>query len=239
MKLAIAETDEKNITKLKDYKLFSHQRRKKTIIKLISKTFPVGSTVLDVGCASGDIAIELSLLGYNVCGIDFEQWRLERAKKLAVKYGQKVTFENKSFEELDKSKVFNIVLLGEVLEHFEDPVSMLKEIRGLLEPTGSVVITIPNMPSLRNRLKFGLLGIFPDNNPEHKYYFDCHRFQKVSKAAGYKITYMRTSFTDIFLQSKLISLFQRVLFFWVSLLFPKSGDTLFVILDTKITPSSK
>jgi 2-polyprenyl-3-methyl-5-hydroxy-6-metoxy-1,4-benzoquinol methylase len=178
-------------------------------------------------------------LGYEVHGLDFEPGRLASAKYLANNYGQKPTFENKSFTEFDGNKTFDIVLLGEVLEHFEDPISILKKIKGLLKGTGRVVVTVPNMPSLRNRLKFGLFGIFPDNNPEHKYYFDFKRFRKVANEAGFKVSYWRTSFTYIFHTSKLSSLFQRVLLFWFVFLFPKSGDILFAVLSPKIAAYEK
>ncbi|MBC8432940.1 MAG: methyltransferase domain-containing protein, partial [Desulfobacterales bacterium] len=71
----------KKITNLAGFQLFSHQRRKKNLIKLILQTFPKGSSILDVGCASGDISVELSLHGYRVHGIDIEPNRLCRSSR--------------------------------------------------------------------------------------------------------------------------------------------------------------
>ena len=172
MKLLVSEDDIKNITGLDGYRLFSHQRRKKHIIKLILDSCKPKSTILDVGCASGDIAVELSARGYHVHGIDLEPNRLNQGRNLAKKYGQNIDFENRRFEDLNDTEAYDLVLLGEVLEHFADPDQVLLNIRHLLNSNGKVLITTPNTPSLRNRLKFGLFGIFPDNNPEHKYYFD-------------------------------------------------------------------
>lgn len=231
LKLLIDETDIKKATSLTGFRLFSHQRRKKSLVKLISKRFPVGSRILDVGCASGDIAVELSLRGYKVHGIDFEPDRLNKAKELANKYCQKVRYENKSFEELNSQNTYDIVLLGEVLEHFTDPVKILYDIKYLLSAKGKVVITAPNMPSLVNRLKFALLGIFPDNNPEHKYYFDFRRFSRVVSNAGYEILYFDTRYTNIFTKSRLVAYIEHIFLFWVSLIFLKSGDTIFAVIS--------
>ena len=235
MDLSIAEEDIREITGLSGYRLFLHQKRKQIIIDLISRAFPFGSTVLDVGCASGDISVELGILGYKVHGIDFEPIRLSNAKKLADKYGHGILFENKSFEELDKQKSYDIVLLGEVLEHFSDPEKILGDIKSLLNQEGKVVITAPNMPGLRNRLQFGLLGIFPDNNPEHKYYFDFRRFSKVVSDAGYEICHFSTHFTNILGEFKAVAILESILLFWFTSLFPKSGDIILSVIHPKPT----
>lgn len=235
MKLLISEDDIKNITNLDGYSLFSHQRRNEYIIKLITKSSKTGTSILDSGCASGDIAIELSNLGYHVHGIDLEPHRLDQGRKLAKKYGKNVHFENAKFEDLNNLGVYDLVLLGEVLEHFTDPGQVLVKIKRLLNSNGKILITTPNMPSLRNRLKFALLGIFPDNNREHKYYFDYKRLSSVISAAGYEIVYFTTNFTNIILMSKMISYFESIFLSWFTLLFPKSGDTIFAI----ISPSDK
>ncbi len=233
MNLSIAETDISNVTGLRGCRLSSHQRRKKAIVQLMLKTCPVGSSILDVGCACGDISVELSLLGYRVHGTDFEPVRLNKAKDLADKHGQRIIFEAKSFEEFGAHSTFDVVLLGEVLEHFAEPANVLSDIKNLLNMGGKVVITTPNMPSLRNRLAFGLLGIFPDNNPEHKYYFDFRRFSNVVSAADYEVLYFRTRFTNIMVKSKLIACVESILLFWFTHLFPKSGDTILAVIGPR------
>lgn len=231
MNLLVSEDDVKEVTRLRGYKFLCHQRRKKAIIELISKTSPVGSTILDVGCASGDIALELSLHGYSVHGIDFESDKVFRAKDLANKYKKKILFENKSFEELDSQTSYDSVLLGEVLEHFIDPANILKDISNLLKPNGRIFISTPNMPSLRNRLKFGLFGVFPDNNAEHKYYFDYTRISKVIAEAGYELISFKTCFTNLTAKSKSLAMIENILLFWFPCLFKRSGDTIFAVIS--------
>ena len=162
MNLHIDVSDVVAVTGLKDARLFEHQRRKNDLIELIVRQLPADSELLDVGCASGDIAIELAIKGYRVHGIDFEPERLTRARQLAEKYSQDVTFSQSSFDDFDQSEKFDGIILGEVLEHFSDPSAMLNKAKRLLDADGKLIITTPNMPSLNNRLKFFILGVFPD-----------------------------------------------------------------------------
>lgn len=162
---------------------------------------------------------------------------MSKAKELTNKYDQAILFENTSFEELDNQGKYDVVLLGEVLEHFSEPIKILHDIKSLLNSEGKVVITTPNMPSLRNRLKFALLGIFPDNNPEHKYYFDYKRFSKVVLKAGYDISYFKTRFASVLNRFRLIAIIERFLLFWFPAIFPKSGDTIFAVIFPKTTIS--
>ena len=234
MQFLVRIADIKRITKLDGLKFYVHQRRKKDLIKLIRTHVDLNSTILDVGCANGDIAVELSDKGYKVHGIDFEQLRLNNAKNLASKYQQVIKFENKSFEELSYNNKYDVVLLGEVLEHFSDPVDILRKIQVLLNPKGRVVITTPNIPSMRNRIKFGILGIFPDNNPEHKFYFDYKRFSKVILSANFELNYFETKYTNIQYSSKSIARIEDILLSsWFPFLFPNSGDTIFAIISPK------
>jgi hypothetical protein len=74
-----------------------------------------------------------------------------------------------------------------------------------------VIIITPNMPSLRNRLQFGLLGVLPDNNPEHKYYFDHRYFKDVAFKAGFHMVYFDTSFTNLVMKGYVITRAENIL----------------------------
>lgn len=218
------------ITGFSGTRLFEHKRRKADLLELIEKYIPQGARILDVGCANGDIAVELALRGYVVHGIDFEPERLGRAKRLAVEYGVDVEFTNSSFDEFNDSACFDGIIMGEVLEHFCEPREILQKIKRLLAKEGNVVITAPNMPCLSNRLKFGLLGVFPDNNPEHKYYFDRRRFCELIEGTGFKIRYFATRYANFQPFWLPLTIIENVLFGWFPKVFSDSGNTLFAVL---------
>jgi 2-polyprenyl-3-methyl-5-hydroxy-6-metoxy-1,4-benzoquinol methylase len=230
MELTIKISEVRTLSGLKGYHFITHQRRKKKIIRLVKRHCNNGCSLLDVGCGCGDIALELAHHGYNVVGIDLEPLRIQKANSFAEKYGKGRLFSRKRFQDFEHVDKFDVILLGEVLEHFENPVDVLKQVEKILAPDGLVIITTPNMPSLRNRLQFGLLGIFPDNNPEHKYYFDHRRFKDTVVKAGYHMAYFDTCFTNLVMKGYLITQVENILLGWFTKLFKKSGDTLCAVL---------
>lgn len=232
--MTIKASEVRAITGLKGYQFITHQRRKKKIIRLIMQHCNSGCSLLDVGCGCGDIALELAHHGYKVVGIDLEPVRIQKANALAEKYGKSQLFSRKRFQDFQFSKQFDAILLGEVLEHFENPADVLDRVGRLLAPGGLVIITTPNMPSLRNRLQFGLLGVFPDNNPEHKYYFDHRRFKEVADRAGYQIVYFETCFTNIAMKGHFITRVENILLGWFTKFFKNSGDTLCAVLRKEV-----
>lgn len=231
MKLKIPAKDIEGVAGFNKGRLFKHQRRKADVLDLIQATLPKGSRVLDVGCASGDISVELALSGFNVHGIDFEPVRLQQAQKLAEKYGQSVRFTNESFDDLESKESYDGILLGEVIEHFYEPHKTLNRVAKLLAPGGKVFITTPNMPSLRNRLKFGLFGVFPDNNPEHLFYFDARRFRKVIDQTPFVIERFETRYTRLVLNQGISESLDNFWLGWFSKCFRRSGDSIFAVLS--------
>ena len=114
--------------------------------------------VLDVGCASGYLARVLVEHGCTVSGVEFDAAAAEEARPTLH---QLVVGD---LEQLDLLAEFgpggfDVVVLGDVLEHLRDPLPVLKGIRPLLAPGGYVVISIPNVAHAAVRLSL-LMGRF-------------------------------------------------------------------------------
>lgn len=58
------------------------------------------------------------------------------------------------FETFDTDEMFDVVLMGFVLEHVDDPAEILNRYRKFIKPGGRLFITVPNAKSLNRR--FGL-----------------------------------------------------------------------------------
>lgn len=82
---------------------------------------------------------------------------------------------------------FDYMLLGEMLEHIENPVSFLKSIiANYGEHISTFVITVPNafgLPFLSNAVSAGTEVL----NPDHKYWFTPYTLMKVAHQAGLQI----------------------------------------------------
>ena len=136
---------------------------------LLRTLIGTGSTVLDIGCRDG--ALTRSYLpGNNVLGIDIDEVALAEAAKLGIEV-MKVDL-NGDWSEL-KGRTFDVVVLGEVLEHLYFPNRVLDKIHSLLRPGGKLIGSVPNAFSLKNRLRYlaGRKKYTPLGDPTHINHF--------------------------------------------------------------------
>jgi 2-polyprenyl-3-methyl-5-hydroxy-6-metoxy-1,4-benzoquinol methylase len=107
----------------------------------------VGGTekqILDLGCGRGWMATFLSPFG-KVQGVDFSPKGIEFAKANYGQYGE-FHLANPASETLglDNDLRFDVVVNSEVIEHAENPVTLIKQIRNFLKPQGWLLMTTPN-----------------------------------------------------------------------------------------------
>jgi len=164
------------LTGLEGFRCVNHRLRKSMVLGLARRHFGAGARIADIGCAAGDISMELQDLGYRLTGVEFEPERLERARSMAARYGLNVQFVSKDLTAWTDEAEFDGLIMGEILEHFVEPTLILDKHLALLKPGGKIIVTVPNVASLRARLKLVFFGEFADHNPEHKYYFTRRRF---------------------------------------------------------------
>jgi SAM-dependent methyltransferase len=125
-------------------------------------------TFLDVGCGDGNFAsiVKRATNGVDVYGTDISQ----KAVKLATDKGITAFCVDLSYQRIPvDSDYFDAVFAGEVIEHVFDTDHFLDEIYRVLKPTGTLILTTPNLSSLYNRLAL-LIGYEPfTNNPSLRY----------------------------------------------------------------------
>jgi 2-polyprenyl-3-methyl-5-hydroxy-6-metoxy-1,4-benzoquinol methylase len=118
---------------------------------------PDGARVLDIGCATGYLAALMSSRGCSVVGFE----RDPGSAAAAEEHCEEVIagdIESQS----DRARIrgrFDVVLLGDVLEHLMDPWDALGFTRSLLSSSGVVVASIPNVAAWPVRLSL-LRGSF-------------------------------------------------------------------------------
>ena len=126
---------------------------------------PPGERVLDIGCGNG-------LLLYNVrdkfdelCGIEFSGARAGIAAEALEGLNGDIRQGNIE-ERLDwDDGYFDVIVLSDVIEHIVNLWPAMEEITRLLKPNGHVVISTPNIASLRARVSL-LMGVFPSSKPQ-------------------------------------------------------------------------
>lgn len=100
------------------------------------------------------------------------------------------------FETFTPKNTFDVIIMGFVLEHVDDPVLILKRYRKFLKPGGRLYVTVPNGKSMNRRmgLALGLIDdIYSLNENDlllgHKRQYCLETLRKDLSESGYKISH--------------------------------------------------
>lgn len=150
--------------------------------------------VLDVGCARGYIGQILThQFNCTMSGVEIDSAAAAQATK---SYREVITgnIEDTSiFEKLNHGP-FDIIIFGDVLEHLRQPESVLSASRTLLNANGFALISLPNVVTLRLRLRF-LRGRFEYTDQgimdkTHLRFFTLRTAHELIQQAGYSVEQM-------------------------------------------------
>lgn len=111
-----------------------------TFTKYLSKYVSKNSHVLDVGCGVGNLLLEVKKQSDLKCtGIEIS----EDAANIAMKNGLDVFVGSLHDAKLDSER-YDAVTLLYVLEHVENPLEILLEIKRVLKDGGYLLLAVPN-----------------------------------------------------------------------------------------------
>lgn len=104
--------------------------------------------ILDLGCGDGDYSKRLKDLGFDVIAGDIDLVRF--------KYKNEIEFEHCDItKELPfADNTFDYVLMAEVVEHLRNPYTVIPEINRIIKKNGSLILSTPNILSLKSRFRF-------------------------------------------------------------------------------------
>ena len=128
-----------------------HVVRYQKILKRLSGKGPL--TILDIGVGYGFLAAAMKKAGHRVFALDF--FYGEMAEEVCRQFAIPLLMLNMEVHELPfQDESFDVVVLGEVIEHFtSDPVGCLEKARRVLKEDGMLIVTTPNSLSAVNRIK--------------------------------------------------------------------------------------
>ena len=159
---------------------------------------PEGSVVLDVGCSIGTFG-ELLIHEKNciVDGIEINDEDFKVAqKKLRNMY--KYDIER---DVLDIKQKYDLIFMGDVVEHLAQPVKALSRLKKLLKKDGFLLFSIPNITHMSVRLmlmsgqiKYGKTGLLDET---HLHFYNQEEVIRVFNDAGMKIREIQSVKRDI------------------------------------------
>lgn len=138
-----------------------------------------GKVIADVGTGAGSFLDSVNGLASQCIAIEPNK---TYQKILQEKGYSTYSYSSDALEE--KKNQVDIATCFAVIEHLADPVTILKDIKGLLKPDGVLLISTPNYDDW-------LLELLPEEYGSffyryvHKWYFNGDSLKKVAKIAGY------------------------------------------------------
>ena len=141
-----------------------NKSRRGVYARLLNEAIPYNSTVLDIGCGTGQLANFLGIACRRVIGADLSVNALRLAERFRREHGlARVRFVQMNlFRPCFRPASFDVVLCNGVLHHTADPFAGFETIARLVKPGGHIVIGLYNrygrLVSNARRLVFRLTG---------------------------------------------------------------------------------
>jgi glycosyltransferase involved in cell wall biosynthesis len=142
--------------------------------------------ILDLGCSDGALAERLRALGHHVTGVDVA---VHEGVEERVDTFIEADFDRGIPQQLEAP--FDVILAADVLEHVRTPEQILDQLKPLLAPGGSVIVSVPNFghwyPRVRvavGRFDYDRRGIL---DRDHVRFFTKPSFERLIRNCGYSV----------------------------------------------------
>lgn len=153
-----------------------HRAKRTLVHRMISRFFPSKKLQsMDIGCGTGLLLEELARYGSS-WGVDISAQSLSFCKKRGLKNLKQGELGNKQLP--FKSNTFDVITALDVIEHIDDDVGALREIRRMLNKNGILIVTVP---------AYQFLFSYWDRMLGHKRRYTKHMLIDHAKTAGFTL----------------------------------------------------
>jgi len=165
---------EKNKITLKD---------SKHTLSILEKFRGARKKLLDIGCGNGTFMLEALKYGWLPVGIDPSSELVNYVKK-----NTNLIVYRKSIHDYKTNNKCDLITMNQVIEHFTDPISVIRKCKKLLDRLGLLYISTPNISSYVSRIRKSEFDyLIP---PEHLSYFNKATLSKLLESEKFKILYI-------------------------------------------------
>lgn len=217
-------------TQLTSYKYESARLRKEKILEEAK----VGGNkkVLEVGCGEGQI-INYINAPYKL-GVDISPTRIKQAQENAEKISSQTSFLVRDAQNLSLgNEKFDLVIASELIEHLPHPKKFLQEVKKVINNNAKLILTTPNLFSLRRLIAKAIFGRSGDKT--HLHIFSYKKLKRLLENEDFEILkqvpltfeyvfYNRIPFGSFF--NKLDRPLRRA----IAKIFPRLSDVIFLVV---------
>lgn len=167
-----------------------------------------GKKILDLGAGLGFFSVKFSELGADVLAVDVDKRALDYLSKVHNIQTQHVDIENGDLPE----KVFDMVFIGELLEHIVNPQVLFSKVKQVLSPSGIVLITTPSLEGALSHTKGKSLGHYEGPEKHERDGFYLEELKNIFSSAGIEMIYHTFSvymLAELFMQLTKVGYFQE------------------------------
>ena len=137
-----------------------------------------GTSLFEVGIGACECLLAAQEVGFDAFGIDVIDKHVIMARE---KYG--LNAQTADFIEYQPDKQYDIIIMGDVIEHVSDPVMAMKKAHSLLSGDGALWVSTPNFDSA-----FSIASGHNDAMKRQQYhlnYFSRHSFFSLLEKCGF------------------------------------------------------
>jgi SAM-dependent methyltransferase len=163
----------------------SHWGAHETVLRAIG----AATSVLDVGCATGNLAVRIMARGADIVGVEPNETAAEVARSRGVEVISG-PFDRSTLDRL-RGRRFETIVFADCLEHMVDPFAALVLARQLLPADGRIVVSIPNIVvwHARGAIALGRFDYRPTGifDRTHIRFFTLKTARRLIERAGYRV----------------------------------------------------
>ena len=138
------------------------------------------SSLLEIGCGMGDFLLAAQARGFQVSGLEVTDYLVEYAnKRLGLPGVRKGYIESSNFEKAS----FDIIAFFDVIEHVQDPIAYMENVKDLLKESGKIYLVTPSLDSWSAKL---LGSRWMEYKVEHLSYFNRRSLAHLLEKTGFK-----------------------------------------------------
>ena len=215
----------------KDVLQLSKNPRVKIMLDMINGLRLRNKKILDIGCYDGTLLSQIKNKKNLFHGIEANDYCVKQCKKKGIKVKNFFFDDKTSFPYVDN--FFDLIIIGEIIEHVYDTDFFLRDIHRILSRNGRLILSTPNIASFGRRIML-LLGINPilETSPNeakssgHIRYFTFETITTLLNKNGFIIEEIKSDIVNLSSSGKTYSKF-------ITKIFPKIGQSIIISAKKK------